>query len=159
MISTTIARLVVSAILVVSVQVAQPAEPIRLHRDIPPAELAQFFAPPEQYRSEFGKFRSPLLFANGTRVQNAEDWQRRREEILSTRHRIMGPWPSLIERPRAEVVNTTRRESITQQQLRIEIALGAEMVDALILVPDGEMPTRKRPAVLVVYYDAETGVG
>jgi hypothetical protein len=76
----------------------------------------------------------------------------------------MGPWPPLIERPRTEVVNTTRRENITQQQLRIEIALGGDMVDALLLVPDGDVPAwkrpaQKRPAVLVVYYDAETGVG
>lgn len=72
---------------------------------------------------------------------------------------IMGPWPPLIERPRVEVVNTTRRENITQQQLRMEIALGGEMVDALLLVPEGEAPASKRPAVLVAYYDAETGVG
>ena len=41
-----------------------------------------------------------------------------------------------------EVVNTTRRENITQQQLRIEIALGNEMVDALLLVPDPQVPVR-----------------
>jgi dienelactone hydrolase len=52
-----------------------------------------------------------------------------------------------------------RRESITQQQLRIEIALGDEMVDALLLAPEVKSTARKRPAVLVVYYDAETGVG
>jgi len=61
-------------------------------------------------------------------------------------------------------LNTSQRESITQQQLRIEIALGGEMVDALLLVPDGVVPSwkgpaQKRPAVLVVYYDAESGVG
>ena len=76
----------------------------------------------------------------------------------------MGPWPPLIARPRVDVVNTSHRENITQQQLRIEIALDGEMVDALLLVPDGvvpvwKLPARKRPAVLVVYYDAETGVG
>jgi len=71
------------------------------------------------------------LWAKGTPVQTSADWQRRREEILSTWHRIMGPWPPLIERPCVEVVNSTRRENITQQQLRIEIALGKEMVDAL----------------------------
>ena len=71
----------------------------------------------------------------------------------------MGPWQALIEKPRVEVINTTRRENITQQQVRIEIALGNEMVDALLLVPDNPAPGRKRPAVLVTYYDAETGVG
>jgi dienelactone hydrolase len=105
------------------------------------------------------KFRSPLVFNDGTRVQTPADWPRRREEILSTWHQIMGPWPPLIERPRVEVVSTVRRQNITQQQLRIQIALGGEMVDALLLIPDGEAPVRKRPAVLVVYYDAETGAG
>jgi hypothetical protein len=175
-----------STILLASSLTAQADEPIRLHPENPhsddialritrqpptaaqprkpPAELAEFFVPPEQDRSDFGNFRSPLVFADGTRVQNPQDWERRREEILSKWHKIMGPWPSLIERPRVEVVSTTRRENITQQQLRIEIALGGEMVDALLLVPDGGVPAwkhpaQKRPAVLVVYYDAETGVG
>ena len=125
----------------------------------PPAELAEFFAPPEKYRTALGDFRSPLLFADGTPVRTPADWQRRRSEILSTWHKLMGPWPPLIEKPRVELRNTTRRENITQQQLRIEIALGGEKVDALLLIPDGAAAARKRPAVLVVYYDAETGVG
>jgi dienelactone hydrolase len=127
--------------------------------DKAPLELEEFFAPPEKYHSDFGGFRSPLLFADGTPVRTPAEWPRRRAEILSTWHNIMGPWPPLIERPRVEIVNTTIRENITQQQLRIEIALGGEMVDALLLVPNAEAPARKRPAVLVVYYDAETGVG
>jgi dienelactone hydrolase len=130
----------------------------------PPDEIAEFFAPPERYRSDFGNFQSPLVFADGTRVQNPADWQRRREEILLTWHKMLGPWPPLIKKPRVEVMNTTRRESIVQQQLRIEIAIGGEMVDALLLVPDGDVLAskrlaQKRPAVLVVYYDAETGAG
>jgi dienelactone hydrolase len=125
----------------------------------PPSAIAEFFSPPEKYRSDFGSFRSPLLFANGTRVQTPGDWARRREEILSTWQKIMGPWPPLITKPRVEVVSTIRRENITQQQLRIEIALGGEMVDGLLLVPEGGKPEQKRPAVVVVYYDAETGVG
>jgi dienelactone hydrolase len=127
--------------------------------DQPPAALAPFFTPPEKYRTDFGSFRSPLLFADGTRVRTAADWPRRRAEILSTWHKVMGPWPPLIEKPRVEVVGKVRRGNITQHQLRIEIALGGEMVDALLLVPNGGAPARKRPAVLVVYYDAETGAG
>jgi hypothetical protein len=122
----------------------------------PPAELAEFFQPPEKYRSDLGQFRSPLLFADGKRVQTVADWQRRRAEILTTWHKIMGPWPPLIEKPRVETVKTTRRENITQHQLRLGIALGEEMVDAFLLVPEGKGPF---PAVLVVYYDAQTGVG
>src|SRR6185369_15555022 len=106
----------------------QPSK--RADAGMPPAEIAGFFAPPEQFRTDFGKYRSPLLFADGSRVQSSADWQRRRAEILSTWHKIMGPWPALIERPRVEVVNTTRRGNITQLQLRLEIALGGEMVEA-----------------------------
>ena len=109
----------------------------------PPDEIAQFFEPPQKYRSDLGSFRSPLLFADGTPVRTPADWQRRRAEILATWHSAMGPWPPLIERPRVEVVNTTRRDNITQQQVRIEIALGNELVDALLLVPDPEVPAAK----------------
>jgi hypothetical protein len=89
-------------------------------------------------------------------VHTAADWQRRRAEILATWHQLMGPWPPLIERPRVEVVHTRRRENIAQQELRIEIALGGEMVEGLLLVPEGEVaagshPARQRPAVLVAY--------
>jgi dienelactone hydrolase len=128
----------------------------------PPPELAPLFRPPDPYRSDYGKFRSPLQFADGTQVKTPADWapaagwSRRRVEILSTWHRIMGPWPPLIEKPRVETVKTTRREDITQHQLRLQIALGGEMVEGLLLVPDGRGPF---PAVLVVYYDAQTGVG
>jgi hypothetical protein len=109
--------------------------------------------------SEMGSYRSPLLFNDGRKVETIEDWPRRRTEILSTWQKIMGPWPALIEKPRVEIVNTSRREGITQQQLRIEIALGEEMVDAILLVDETINPSSKRPAVLVLYYDAETGVG
>jgi hypothetical protein len=119
---------------------------------------------PEKYRSDLGSFRPPLVFADGMPVRNAADWQRRRAEILSTWHTNMGSWPALIEKPRVELVNTTRREHVTQHKLRVEIALDGEMVDALLLVPDSVAPgsersVKKHPAVLVLFYDAETGAG
>ena len=50
----------------------------------------------------------------------------------------MGPWPPLIERPRVEIVNTTRRQRITQQQLRDNnIQNIAELIEA---VPELETP-------------------
>jgi len=39
----------------------------------PPAELAGFFAPPEKYRSDFGGFRSPLVFADAALVRTPAD--------------------------------------------------------------------------------------
>jgi dienelactone hydrolase len=128
-------------------------------RNQPPAELLPFFQPPEKYRGDFGKFRSPLIFNDGSKVQSAADWPRRRAEILSTWHSIMGSWPPLIENPKVKVIAETRRENITQQQIQIEIALGGEMVDALLLLPPDLKSGDRRPAVVVVYYDAETGAG
>lgn len=125
-------------------------------RRVPPADLAEFFRPPEKYRDDFGTFRSPLLFADGTKVQSAADWPRRRQEIRATWERALGRWPELIARPTVETVATTRREEVTQHQLRLGIGLDAESVDAFLLVPDGPGPF---PGVVVAYYDAQTGVG
>ncbi len=122
----------------------------------PPAELAEFFRPPAQYRNELGSFRSPLRFADGTAVQTSQDWKRRRAEILKTWHEAMGEWPALIDNPRVETVQTSRRGNVTQHQLRLGIALAGEMVDAFLLVPSGKGPF---PMVVVVYYDAQSGVG
>src|SRR4051812_16732669 len=99
---------------------------------LPPREIAPFFAPPEPYRNDLGAFRSPLLFTDGTRAQTAADWERRRQEIVRTWQGIMGPWPELIAKPRVDVIATSRRENITQQQVRLEIALGHEMVEGLL---------------------------
>jgi dienelactone hydrolase len=122
----------------------------------PPAEIAEFFRPPEKYRDDLGTFRSPLLFDDGSRVKTPDDWKRRRAEIRSTWTKAMGEWPALIEDPKVETVKTTPRENVTQIQLRMGIALGGEMTDAFLLVPDGKGPF---PAVVVVYYDAQSGVG
>ena len=122
----------------------------------PPAEIAEFFRPPEKYRDDLGSFRSPLQFDDGSRAKTPEDWKRRRAEIRATWTKAMGEWPALIEEPKVETVKTTRRENVTQIQLRMGIALGGEMTDAFLLVPDGKGPF---PAVVVVYYDAQTGVG
>jgi dienelactone hydrolase len=122
----------------------------------PPEGLAEFFRPPDKSRNDLGAFRSPLKFDDGALAKTPQDWQRRRREILSTWHQAMGEWPALIKNPEVETVKTTRRENVTQHHLRLGIALDGEMVDAFLLIPDGKGPF---PAVVVVYYDAQTGVG
>jgi hypothetical protein len=68
----------------------------------------------------------------------------------------MGPWPPVIAKPRIESLAEERRENFTQRHLRLEIAPGRTTDDAYLLVPDGDGPF---PAVLVVYYDSQTGIG
>jgi hypothetical protein len=121
-----------------------------------PGKIAPFFSPPSELVNDFGKYRSPLTFYDGTAVKTPQDWQRRRKEILQTWHGIMGDWPPLIEKPEIEFLAKQKRENFTQHKVRIEIAPKQQTVDGYLLVPDGK---RIFPAMLVVYYDPETAIG
>ena len=48
----------------------QPAATGRGDRQ-PPPELAPFFRPADPYRSDYGRFRSPLRFADGTEAKTS----------------------------------------------------------------------------------------
>jgi len=102
------------------------------------------------------QYRSVLKFYDGSAVRTAADWQKRRKEILIFWHAVMGPWPALIEKPNVEYLSRKNRESFTQHVVRVEAAPRKQTVDGYLLVPKG---TGSFPAVLVVYYDAETGIG
>ncbi len=65
-----------------------PASPETLWKQLEP-----FAQPPTEFAEKFGSYRSPLTFADGTVVQSAADWARRREEIRKTWHQRLGPWP------------------------------------------------------------------
>jgi len=120
-----------------------------------PAELAPFFQPPAEFAKDFREYATPLKFYDDRTVAGPEDWPARREEILTTWHALMGPWPPLIERPKIEYLEQARREDFTQHRVRIETAPDWTS-DGYLLVPDGDGPF---PAALVVYYEPETGVG
>ncbi len=122
----------------------------------PPAKLAPFFKPPAEFATELGGYRSPLKFDDGTPVRTPEDWKKRRAEILRYWHAALGEWPQLIERPKVEYLGEERRGTLTQHHVKVETAPGRTVDDAYLLVPDGEGPF---PAVLVVFYEAGTGVG
>jgi pimeloyl-ACP methyl ester carboxylesterase len=118
-------------------------------------KIAPFFQPPEELVNELGNYRSPLVFDDGRPVRTPEEWQQRRKEILHFWHEALGPWPPLIERPAVEVLQTEKREGFLQKEIRLQVSPELE-IEGYLLVPPGDKP---RPAVLVVYYDAETGVG
>ena len=121
-----------------------------------PQKIAPFFNPPREFIDDFGDYKSPLKFYDGTPVKTPAEWQKRRQEILTTWHNIMGAWPALIEKPKIEYLAKDRRELFTQHQVSVEIAPNEHTVKGYLLVPDGD---KAFPAVLVVYYDAETGAG
>jgi len=121
-----------------------------------PKFIAPHFAPPAELANQAGDYKSPLRFADGTEVKSAADWKRRREEILKTWHDLMGPWPTRIEKPKVEILKSEKDGNYTRNHIRIEIAPDRMSEDAYLLVPDGKGPF---PAVVVVFYDAATGVG
>ena len=118
--------------------------------------MRQFYAPPSGYRNDFGEFRSPLKFADGSRVVRAKDWSKRREEILHSWHAIMGRWPELLENPKFDILGSTNREDLVEQRVRVEIAKG-QTVAGYLLSPTN---TNKRlPGVFIPFYEPETSIG
>lgn len=117
--------------------------------------IAPFFKPPAEYANQFGGYRSPLLFNDGTRVESAADWPRRREEILRQWNGWMGPWPPALEQSKLETLFSTNREDFVQRRVRLDIAPD-QTGEGWLLMPQGQGPF---PAVLVVYYEPETSVG
>ena len=139
-----------------------------------PESIRPFFAPPAQFANDFGSYRSPLVFNDGTPVKTPADWQKRRAEILATWRNLIGTWPRLIEKPRVEYLEQQHRDNFTQHKVTVEIAPGGQTVAGYLLVPDvnnqqaGSVRNPKSeirnkegrlPAVLVVFYDPETAVG
>ncbi|MEJ2703013.1 MAG: hypothetical protein P8Z79_11290 [Sedimentisphaerales bacterium] len=121
-----------------------------------PEKIAPFFSPPAEFAGDFGTYESPLIFDDGTKVKTPADWPRRRREILKTWRGYLGDWPPLIDKPEIEYLAEEHRDNFTQHKVRVEIAPGGQTVDGYLLVPDS---AKSSPAILVVYYDAKTGIG
>ncbi len=117
--------------------------------------LEPHFRVPDEFAGDFGDFRSPLVFEDGSQVKTAEDWKRRRAEILAQWQDLLGQWPPLISEPKVEILETTRRENFAQHKVRF-LWTPVEETTGYLLIPDGD---GKRPAVVTVYYEPETAVG
>jgi len=118
--------------------------------------IAADFVPPKEFAGDYGDFRSPLKFYDGREVKDAEDWGKRRAEILQRWHGMMGEWPPLFEDQQLEIVSSGQRENFTEHKVRFRW-LPNEVTDGYLLVPqnaNGELP-----AVVTVYYEPETAVG
>ncbi len=118
--------------------------------------LAPHAEPAPTFQPNPDPWRDPLLFADGSRVQSAADWQRRRTEILADWHELLGQWPPLITEPEVESLGSERESGYRRERLRFHWAPG-ELTDAWLLVPDGL--AEKAPAVVTVYYEPDTAAG
>src|SRR5437763_12297695 len=87
----------------------QPASPEALWKKLEP-----FAQPPQEFAGKFGSYRSPLKFADGSDVKTAADWPRRRNEILTTWHKRLGPWPPLVAKPAIKKLAKVERDGYTE---------------------------------------------
>ncbi|MGB4398102.1 MAG: prolyl oligopeptidase family serine peptidase [Daejeonella sp.] len=118
-------------------------------------KIVPYFSAPEEFKGQYGKYRSPLSFYDGRPVKTLTDWNKRRKEILERWNGKMGIWPDLIKNQKIEIIDSSRRDGFTQYRIRF-YWMPNEKTDAYLLIPDRE---GKKPAVVTVYYEPETAVG
>ncbi|MBL1408651.1 alpha/beta hydrolase family protein [Sphingobacterium faecale] len=119
-------------------------------------KLAPYFSPPDSLRNDFGEFRSPLLFKNGKKVKSAKEWTKRKEEIKRDWEGYLGIWPQLYKEQRFEYIDTLYEETYTQYGVRFKWT-PTEWTKGYLLVP--KIASGKMPAVVSVFYDAESSIG
>lgn len=121
-----------------------------------PERLAAYFSPPPEFANDLGNYRSPLRFYDGRPVKTVEEWRERRREILATWHGLMGKWPPLIEKPSITVLGEEKIETFVRKKVTVEITPHGGTIPGYLMIPDAQPPL---PAVIVVFYDPETGAG
>ena len=122
-----------------------------------PADLSAYFKPPAEFANSLGQHKSPLVLNDGTTVKTPGDWAKRREEIKTYWHGLMGAWPPIIANPKVEYLEKQEIDGIPISRIRIETAPGRQVNDAYLLKPaKGIGPF---PAVVVVFYEANTAIG
>lgn len=118
-------------------------------------QIAQYFTPPEEFKDEYGAYRSPLLFENGDTVKTESNWAKRRAEIKEEWMELMGEWPPIITNQEMEIIDTTLRENFTQHKVSFYWTPN-ELTEGYLLIPNKE---GKKPAVITVFYEPETAAG
>jgi dienelactone hydrolase len=118
--------------------------------------LAKHYGPPADFVGKLGDYRSPLIFANGKRVESAADWEQRRREIYDLWQERLGPWPPLVEKPEVKLLETVQRDGYTQRRVSLQISGEGQTVEGYLLIPNGNGPF---PAVLVPFYEPLTSIG
>jgi hypothetical protein len=119
--------------------------------------IEAFFEPPDELAGKLGTYRSPLVFEDGTQVRSADDWARRRKEILETWHRRLGPWPPLVERPEVKRLESVERDGYVEHHVHVQVSPEGKLADGYLLMPkEGQEPF---PAVLVPFYEPLTSIG
>ncbi|NGF56607.1 alpha/beta hydrolase [Parapedobacter sp. SGR-10] len=117
--------------------------------------IKPYFTPPDSLKDQFGPYNSLLVFQDGSQVKTVQDWNRKREEIKTKWHSIMGEWPVLLKDQDLTIIASEQKDGYVQHHVRFKW-LPSEETDGYLLIPDG---AGKRPAVVTVYYNPEMPAG
>ena len=136
-----------------------PAEEPTLSKPEVWQSLAPHFATPKEYENDFGRWSSPLIREDGTRVTSKADWPVRRAEIEAKWRKLFGPTPALLKNPRVKIVSEREREGCIEQHVHVEIAPDGRYTDAYLIFPPGGKDKQDLPAVLVPFYEPRSSAG
>ena len=139
-----------------SAEAVATADPIANTLKLKPADLDKYFAPPQQFAGDFGKYKSPLINAEGLAIRTVAEWEAKRKATLETWHKLLGPQPPPVEKPRLVYHTQEHLEHHTRHSVEIETMPNGRMQRGYLLVPHGDGPF---PAAVVVFYEPETSVG
>ncbi|MCY4779030.1 sialidase [Sphingobacterium sp. UT-1RO-CII-1] len=121
-----------------------------------PAGIAKYFVAPDSLKENYGDYRSPLIFNNGEHVQTIKQWELRKAEIRRNWEHYLGKWPALDEEQKFEYLDSIDKGNYMQYTVRFKWT-PQEWTKGYLLIPkelEGE-----KPAVVSVFYDAETSIG
>lgn len=153
-------RLWITAVLVVSASCgvfhSVPADEPSPAKTALKKRLEKYYEPPAEFAGQFGPYRSPLKFADGTPVKMPADWARRRQEILALWQKRLGAWPPLVEKPTVKRLESVDRDGYVQTHVHVQISPEGKFADGYLLVPAGKGPF---PAVFVPFYEPLTSIG
>lgn len=119
-------------------------------------DISPHFQPPQKYVGDFGPYRSPLVFDDGTKVDSPADWPRRCTEIEAQWRKIIGPLPARIAKPKVTMLERRERDGFIEQHLHLEVGPDGRMVDGFLLLPPGRGPF---PAVITPFYEPQSSIG
>ena len=122
----------------------------------PTEKVLPYFQPPAKWKEQYGSYRSPLIFADGSKVKTAKDWRRRRAELKEEWEGLLGRWPAHQAKPEVEVLEKTQRDGIQVEKIRFNWTPN-EKTTGYLLTP--KKSSEPRPAVVTVYYEPETAIG
>ena len=105
-------------------------------------KIEKYFQPPAEFAKDFGPYRSPLKFNDGSEVKTAEDWAKRRKEIADLWHKRLGAWPPLLEKPKVEVLETKEKEGYTQKHVHVQVSADGKIAEGYLLTPTAKVRSR-----------------